>query len=359
MSVLQRDRGPAGSFEVSMSGGTKRKLRVVESAEKFFGAPVLDVDAPGGESRSSYRLVFADRSVIATLRPNFRRTHIEAFTLQELRPNCTDLPECLGVDGEILFQSDVGGKRLNLEISKVSKSKRVDLAAEAVASIFRIQSAGRKAKLHEALPHLGQNQLWLENFVASVNELADYSQGRSASLNKPALCEMIAYPGQQFVKWDCRSGNAAIGADDRLRWFDCEYSGARHGAEDFAWLIGDEAWPLQPDVMEAIVADGFDSETGHALDDYLDYMALYLTFHCVQRFKLIVHEASKRGWLSKTRVRKYDDVGAHPEFAAQLCRVGSYFAERNVATRPVARDFEDAELVFLNILKDSLEPASA
>lgn len=342
-----------------MSNRKKRKLRVIESAEKLFGEPVLNVEAPGGESRSSYRLVFADRTVIATLRPNFRRTHVEAFTLRKLRPNCTDLPECLGVDGEILFQSDVGGRRLNLEISKVSKSNRTDLAHEAVASIFRIQAAGRKANLQDALPHLGQNQLWLENFVDSVSELGDYSQGRSASLDKAALCEMIAYPGRQFVKWDCRSGNAAIGPDDKLRWFDCEYAGARHGAEDLAWLIGDEAWPLRPDVMEAIVTDCFDPATGHTLGDYLDYMALYLTFHCVQRFKLIVHETSRRGWLSKTRVRKYDDVGAHPEFAAQLCRVGSYFAERNRVTRPVARDFEDAELVFLNILKDSLKQVSA
>jgi len=334
-------------------------MRIVESAERLFSQPVLDVDSPGGESRSSYRLVFADRTVIATLRPNFRRTHIEAFTLRKLWPNCTDLPECLGVDGEILFQSDVGGKRLNLEISKVNKSKRVDLAHDAVASIFRIQAAGRKARLHEALPHLGQNKLWLENFVGGVSELEEFSQGRSASLDRPALCDMIAYPGAQFVKWDCRSGNAAIGPDDKLRWFDCEYSGARHGAEDFAWLIGDEAWPLSPEVMETIVADCFDPGTGHARDDYLDYMALYLTFHCIQRFKLIVNEANKRGWLSKTRVRKYDDVGAHPEFAAHICRVGSYFAERNNETRPVARDFEDAELVFLNVLKDSLKRAKA
>lgn len=342
-----------------MSSSKKRKIRIVESAEKFFAQPVLEVDAPGGEGRSSYRLVFADRTVIATLRPNFRRTHIEAFTLQKLWPNCTDLPKCLGLDGEILFQSDVGGKRLNLEISKVNKSKRVDLAHEAVASIFRIQAAGREAKLHEALPHLGQNQLWLENFVDAASELEDFSQGRSAHLDKPALCEMIAYPGRQFVKWDCRSGNAAIGSDDKLRWFDCEYSGARHGAEDFAWLIGDEAWPLRPEVMEAIVTDCFDVNTGHTLDDYLDYMALYLTFHCIQRFKLIVYEANKRGWQSKTRVRKYDKVGAHPEFAAQICRIGRYFAARNKETLPLARDFEEAELVFLNIVKDSLKRAKA
>lgn len=338
-----------------MSSSKKRKQRIVESAERLFGDTVLDLEAPGGDGRSSYRLVFADRSVIATLRPNFRRTHVEAYTLRQIRRFSSDLPECLGVDDEILFQSDVGGKRLNIEIAKVSRSKRVSLAHDAIASIFRIQSAGRRAKLEEALPHLGQNKTWVESFVGSTSVLGSYSSGQSANMDVVDLCEKISYPGKQFVKWDCRSGNAAIGGDDKLRWFDCEYAGARHGAEDFAWLIGDEAWPLQPDVMEELVADCFDKETGHSLDAYLDYLALYTSFHCLQRFKLIVNEAKKRGWLSKTQVRKYDDVGVHPEFAAHLCRIGQYFADRNALTRPLARDFEEAEAVFVGILRNGLD----
>lgn len=336
-----------------MSSSKTRKARVVERAERFFSQSVVALDAPGGDGRSSYRLIFSDRTVIATLRPNFRRTHIEAYTLKSLRPYCDDIPNCLGVDGEILFQSDVGGRRLNLEITKVGKSRRADLAHEAVASIFRIQAAGRKAGLHENLPHLGQNRLWLENFIGAADILAEFSDGATVALDKPALCEMLAFPGRQFVKWDCRAGNAALGPDDRLRWFDFEYSGARHGAEDIAWLIGDEAWPLQPDVMESIVTECFDPATGDRLDEYLDYLALYLSFHCAQRFKLILSEANSRGWLSKTRVRSHDDVGVHPEFAAHICRVGHHFAERNRATRPLARDFEKAQRAFLQILQDS------
>ena len=47
-------------------------------------------------------------SVIATQRPNFRRTHIEAHVLRTLAPFTTDIPECLAVVDDILFQSDVG-----------------------------------------------------------------------------------------------------------------------------------------------------------------------------------------------------------------------------------------------------------
>lgn len=335
----------------------ERIAGIVDRAERFFGQKVVRATAPGGSGRSSYRLIFEDRTVIATLRPNFRRTHLEAFVLKRLAQDCGDTPECLGVDGELMFQSDVGGERLNLAIAEATPERRLALASEAIAAIFRIQEAGRKQALQNALPHLGQNRDWIDNLVQSTAALAEFSRGRSAGLDHAALATRLDFPGRQFVKWDCRSGNAAIGTDGRLRWFDFEYSGARHGAEDIAWLIGDEAWPLSPAAMEQVVIDCFDPGCGHDRDAYLDYLAFYLTFHCIQRFKLIVKEARKRGWIAKARVRKYDDAGVHPEFAVQICRVGAYFASRRPDTAPIGRDFEETGTVFLNILKDGLRQA--
>ena len=342
-----------------MASSNERKRRIIRSAEALFGEPVVRLDAPGGDGRSSYRLVFKDRSVIATLRPNFRRTHVEAFTLETLSAHTDDVPQCLGVDGEILFQSDLGGQRLNMEIVKAGRASKVDLAHEAVASIFRIQAAGRAARLEDKLPHLGQNAGWMESFVGGVESLADFSEGRSAEIDVAALCERLIFPGRQFVKWDCRSGNAAVGADGKVRWFDFEYSGARHGAEDLAWLIGDEAWPVPPEVMEEVVSDAFDPGTGDTRDGYLDYLALYLTFHCAQRFSLLIREVKKRGWRSKTRIRSHDDVGLHPEFAINLCGVGAYFASRSPLTQLVAKDFEAAQSHFVGVLKRGFEMAQA
>ena len=137
------------------------KSRIVLAAREQFGQDVARITAPGGEGRSSFRLHLSDRTVIATLRPNFRRTHLEAHVLTELGAYCDDLPECLGVVGEIMFQSDVGKRRLNVEIDKVSPEKQVDLAAEAVAAIFRVHAAARKTSLHDMLPHLGSSVEWV------------------------------------------------------------------------------------------------------------------------------------------------------------------------------------------------------
>jgi len=326
--------------------------RIVSTAEEHFGRPVLKVTAPGGESRSSFRLHFDAMEVIATYRPNFRRTHLEAHVLEQLRTYCDDTPECLGVVGEIMFQSDVGRRRLNQEIVRYDSTIQLDLAAQAVASIFRYQSAARKSELPGMMPHLGANKDWIANIVDASTALQPYSMGISDQFDRDAACAAVTYPGRQFVKWDCRSGNAAIGKDEVLRWFDFEYSGMRHGAEDFAWLIGDEAWPIAPDQMVDVMIDAFDPDCGHDIAAYLEYLSIYLTFHCIQRFKLIVKEAKKRGWLSKERVRKYDDAGVHPEFAAQICQVGAYFSAQAKVTAPLTRNFEGARDSFLEILKD-------
>lgn len=341
------------------STNDKRRTTIIEAAERHFGEKVLRYSAPGGEGRSSCRLNMESRPVIATLRPNFRRTHLEAYALTQLAPFSDDIPKCLGVIGEVMFQEDVGGRRLNQEISRVDPARKLALAQEAVAAIFRIQDAARQAGLNQSMPHLGVNEAWVSNFVDAGDALEQFSQGRFLGLDRTPLYQAIAQEGRQFVKWDCRSGNAAIGDDEKLRWFDFEYSGLRHGAEDLAWLVGDEAWLIAPEVMFDIIVDAFDPKCGHERDDYLGYLSLYLTFHCIQRMKLIVKEARKRGWISKARVREYDDAGVHPEFGAHICRVGAFFADRSSLTLPIARDFEETGAVFRDIIRDGEMRASA
>ena len=62
-------------------------------------------------------------------------------------------------------------------------------------------------------------------------------------------------------------------------------------------------------------------------------------------------EARKRGWMSKARVRRYDDAGVHPEFAAHICRVGQQFSARHAVTEPLSESFSVARAVFLNLLQ--------
>lgn len=326
-----------------------RIARIVATAETRFGQPVRRVTAPGGTARSSFRLHFDDRSVIATLRPDYRRTHLEAFVLKRLHKVCDDVPDCLGVADDILFQSDIGRRRLNRQIVRVAADYRLHLAAEAVQSLFRIQAAARRTTLTRIVPALGATPAWISGLVDAADVLNPYSRGIPARFDRVAARARLTQPAAQFVKWDSRSGNAAIGADGRVRWFDFEYAGRRHGAEDFAWLIADESWPLAPEDMVDVMIDAFDPGCGHAIEPYLEYLSVYITFHSLQRLHLVQREVRLRGWLSKKAVRKFDEAGAHPEFAAQLCLVGRYFSAQSRITAPLTGPFDDATRYFQGI----------
>lgn len=336
-------------YSVKNSKKTSRLARIVDAAETLFGEKVLKTHAPGGDGRSSFRLKLESQYIIGTLRPNFRRTHLEAHVLNTLAEFSDDQPRCLGVVGDIMFQSDVGTRRLNMEIADVSLRRQVDLADDAVAGIFRIQAAARKSNLNAMMPHLGNNDAWISSLVNSTKDLEAFGPGISAAFDRNAARARVETSHLQFVKWDCRSGNAALDESGKLRWFDFEYAGLRHGAEDFAWLIADESWPVDPDLMLQIVVDNFDHSNGLELNDYLDFLSAYTALHCVQRLKLIQREAQKHGWKTKRQVRKYDDAGVHPEFAAQLCAVGVFFADRSPVTAALTRNFEAAQKSFLGM----------
>ncbi|QFT62715.1 hypothetical protein [Roseivivax sp. THAF30] len=328
-------------------------------AEDFFGERVTHVSTPGGTDRASIRVTLESRSVIATLRPNFRRTHLEAYILKILESECDCAPKFMGLRENVLFQSDLGGNRLNTAIWKAGQADRASIAFSAVEAILRIQKAANRVGLRDALPILGANDDWVENLVHAIDTMESISHGRSITLNRAELCQKIVTRPRSFVKWDCRSGNAAVSNSNSVKWFDFEYAGVRHGAEDLAWLIADEAWPINPEVMEKIILDCLPSEDRSAADTYLDYLWLYTSFHCIQRIKLIMKEVVKRGWLSKSRIRKFDDAGVHPEFAYNLCKVGEYAAYRNRETALLARDFADGQRFFLSIMRDGLAARGA
>lgn len=329
---------------------TARQDRIRRSAEALFGTRVTEISAPGGNGRSSLRFHFDDHTVIGTLRPNFRRTHIEAFVLRNLEDRCDDVPRVLGVDREVMFQTDVGARRLNRELHLADPERRIALLAEAVAAIFRIQRAARGTVLIEKLPHMGNNAGWLGRLADGAEELVAFGGDLPASYDRTAALERLRHPGVEFVKWDCRTGNAAIGSDDKLRWFDFEYAGLRHGAEDFAWLIGDESLPIAPAVVQAVIEDALPADLPGGREDYLDYLAVYTSFHILQRLILIMGEARRRGWLRIERVLSKDDVGAHPEMARNLCAMGAHFAALSPTTAMLAGHFEAAAATFERIL---------
>ena len=319
-----------------------RQTRILAAAEAHFRRPVRAVSAPGGRGRSSLRLHFDDATVIGTMRADPDRTRHEARILARLDGRCDDLPRYLGMHGDVLFQSDVGARRLAQALSRQGAAAGLDLAAQAVAALLRLQQAARAAGLVWTLPRLGAGRDWVGRLVDGVDLLRGWGGSVPRGFDRAAACEMLACRARRFVKWDCRSGNAALGADGRVRWFDFEFTGTRHGAEDLAWLIGDETLTLAPEDMVDVVIDARARGSGGDIAGYLEYLSVYVTFHVLQRLRLIMEESRRRGWLPLERVLRHDDAGLHPDCVRQLLRVGRYFSAQARVTAPLSRSFDAA-----------------
>tara|TARA_R110002094_G_scaffold120569_5_gene115421 strand:- start:416 stop:1447 length:1032 start_codon:yes stop_codon:yes gene_type:complete len=337
----------------------KRLAQIWRSVEQMLDEPVLDIKTPGGSARASCRVVLRDRTVIATSRPNFRRTHVEARVLKNLSAICPHVPKFIALQDNVLLQSDVGGKRLSETVHATNPGRRKDLAADAVDAIFRIHQASRTALDGVTLPPLGNSDTWISALVEGAEVLDQYGETVSDRLDTGALAEALQAEPRQFVKWDCRSGNAAVNPANQLCWFDFEYCGRRHGAEDLAWLIGDESWPVFPEDMFEIVKDNFPKSGFGPLEGYMDYLALYTTFHALKRLELVLDETKRRGWRTKARIIERDDVGRNPEFGANICIVGAYCADRSALTKPLVNPFLRAASHFADILYGRSDQKSA
>ncbi|NBB97461.1 MAG: hypothetical protein GVY34_04715 [Alphaproteobacteria bacterium] len=251
------------------------------------------------------------------------------------------MPRCLGLTDDVLFQSDAGQRRLNVAMFEAGSADREQIAMKAVEGLFTIQRAGRAAEMHKYMPPLGANKAWVTRLVNAVRKLEKQGAKVGKGFNRFKVFEALTVTPRQFVKWDCRSGNAALDETGALRWFDFEYCGLRHGAEDFAFLIADESWPLDARTMFDMVHDAFDPDIPGTREEWLDYLSVYTVFHALQRLQLMQSEVAKRGWKSKRKVVARDDVGLHPDFALQLCHVAMFFADRSHLTAPLVPMFED------------------
>ncbi|KNG92315.1 hypothetical protein [Pseudaestuariivita atlantica] len=318
------------------------KKRIIQVVEDLLGETVRSIDTPGGSARASCRVILKDRTIIATKRPNFRRTHLEAAVLKALSARTRHVPTFLGLQDDVLLQSDVGGRRLSQLAWTADKEGQRVLARDALASILEIQSAARIALADVPVPPLGQSRDWVAAMVGATRNLEEHDRERVPMLNHDAAIDALRAAPVQFLKWDCRSGNAARDMRGRLCWFDFEYCGMRHGAEDIAWLIGDESWPVPATEMFTLLESMLPDHDVGDVDDYLSYLGLYTTFHILQRLDLIQRETEKRGYRSRAKIIERDDVGRHPDFAAALCRNGMACAELHPLTAPLRRGFKRA-----------------
>ncbi len=320
---------------------------VARIAEKIFGMPVSKVTAPGGKSRESLRVHFPARTIVATQRSFPGRMRLEVEVLRRLTDANAPVPRFLGGSEQIFFQEDVGSRRLSGELLMAARQGKLDVAAKAIESLIEIRQAGEKTSLAEIVPGLGETTDWIKGFVGTVVGTSDKFKIAPPALDFPAVCTRLHVPPTRFIKWDARPGNGAVGDQGRVYWFDWEHCGKRQGMEDFAWLAGDEFWPVGTEDVVSILSSLLPADQSAA---ELDYLSHFITFHIVQRLTIIHHRFVKAGWVDAEKAMRYDKIGVDPDLAIRLCRHGAGWAERAELTRPMVRWFEECAVAIKGLV---------
>jgi len=307
-------------------------------SEKIFGMKVDKVTAPGGKSRESLRIHFPAKTIVATQRKYPGRMRLEVEVLRRLTKAGAPVPKFLGGTEQIFFQEDVGSRRLSGELVHAGPKGQKDVAARAFESLLQIRNAGEETGLAEIVPALGEHKDWVKGFVGTPHKTSEKYKIAPPDLDLQALTDVLHVPATRFIKWDARPGNASIGAAGQVYWFDWEHCGKRQGMEDFAWLAGDEFWPVPTDDVVDILTEILPKDQ---LESELAYLSQFISFHIIQRLTIIHRRFVKAGWVDAAKAMKYDKIGVDPALAIRLCVHGAGWADRVELTRPLVRWFED------------------
>jgi hypothetical protein len=309
-------------------------------SERVFGVPVVKVTAPGGKARESMRIHFTGKTIVATQRKFPGRMRLEVEVLKRLSAAGAPVPKVLGGTEQLFFQEDMGSHRLTADLFSDDEDIRLRAADAAIDSLLVIHDTARSSGLEDLVPALGEKEEWVRGLVGSALLTADRFETQRPDIDIDALVGVLSVPSDRFLKWDARPGNASIGRDGRVYWFDWEHCGRRQGMEDFAWLAGDEFWPVGPDMVVSILEDKMPMDRA---EPEIRYLSHFITFHIVQRLQLIYHRFMAAGWVDAAKAMKYDKIGVDPELAKSLCQRGAIWAERNELTRPMVPWFTECE----------------
>ncbi len=323
---------------------------LVALIETFFGERVTQISRPGGPRRAVYRVWLGARTIIAGYRRDTRVAETERLVQRRLAPICDRVPVFLGSRDGFVFQSDAGADRLNRRINLARGAARLALARQAVQSLIEIQQAAGATDLPRRMRPIDMTPDWCAHFATGPARLAAMTGMGAPDYDAGAVQARITPDVLRFTKSDCRSGNGALDTQGRLRWFDFELSGLRHGAEDMAWLAADEIWPVTMPEMHAIVAETAAARAPGGSDDYMDMFEVYTALQISRRLRLILTEARSGGWVPQRRSVKYDYVGADPKLGARLADKGAWLAARNPMSAPWVAVFEHTARVFRNVL---------
>lgn len=321
MSVESSDCRQPQSLPSTRPGRTSVE-KIAKLAEMLFSDPVIRITAPGGSTRDSVRVHFEDWSLIASQRSSVSRLEREVAFLTHTKGKGAPVPTLMGVKDGVLFQTDLGTKRLTAELSRRSDQNLEALAANSFESLWRVKETVAGSNFLKQVKPIATGDRWVDRFANQIFHIAQEFQLPAPDYDATAMAKKLRWPATTFIKWDARPGNASLDLEGKVHWFDWEDYGLRGGVEDFAFLIGDEFWPL-----DAETSLGLFAASNRFSNDILPQLARFAMLCAAQRLRLIRAQWKTHGWVSLKTASRYDRIGGVEELIRPLCNRAADFAK--------------------------------
>ncbi len=266
------------------------------ACESIFGSTVRQTGSPG-RSTQVIRFVLEDgRSMIATRRKTPDRVNLEFHVLQKLQLRGAKVPKVLAFNGRLLFQEDLGKKRMSLLLKKVNRAQGEKLLNSGLISLADTHERGRAAGLGRGVATLGQGDDWLRNLIDRPRLLGEFLGIPAPKLPVDRLIELLRVTEAYFIKWDARPPNAIVLEGGSTAWIDWENCGRRNRLDDLAWYLGDQSVPDWPDVEERLLSRHLPAFVDNMSPDKArEYLAVFGALHMCVRLSQIINREKKRG----------------------------------------------------------------
>lgn len=304
--------------------------------QQLLGQKVIAMEFPGGTHRSSFRLVLDNgRSVIASRRFDPGRSFYESLVMRRLQKHHAPIPKHYAYNGLIMLQEELPGIRLSEALKNCSEEQYTKMLGKALNSLLDIHNIAKKDALTEAVPVIGCEPDWLISLIDRTALLGNYMKIPSPKIPVRQIYDCLLLLKPAFIKWDARPGNAMLGDDGSVKWFDWEHCCARNPMDDMAWLLCDDAVPDHPEAEDQLIDTYLPNfADGRNLEDARTYLDVFGVHHACIRLCRILDEKDLDSWIAYEN-RVSVQPGSQLEIAQQLCKRASRWAGKNEMTAPL------------------------